>query len=394
MTVSIRKPKLKISVYWFFIIFLIPAFLTYRSDLSILYDAWHLSQIPIAIVCIIYYIIKYKATNKTINSIIIYYIIAIASCYFNGYTANTIKWDITADVGIVLLAFMFLNRNSKAFLNWLSHVFFVYLLINTVTVIVFPSGIALGRIGQTIWFLGGKNVILPWILIGGGFMILNSFERFGKITKTTYLQLAICSLQAFLCGSSTAILIIVFYWLLLLFNAVVKNDKIMGYLIGGKRIFIIVAVIFTFITFFTGQLYTLQSFSEKLGKDITFNGRTAIWPIALAYIKSRPLIGMGPVLIFDMGWGVDMTHAHSLYLNVCAHYGIISLLCLAFGIWNVLKNARRIPIQVIFSLFLYLIGAIVEVYSLNTLFLFCVVLSYFGDNFSIVKQCEKVYLNC
>ena len=270
-------------------------------------------------------------------------------------------------------------------MNCLSNIFLTYLLINTVTMIAFPRGIASGRIGQTVWFLGGKNVILPWILIGGGCLTLNSFERFGKITKKTYLQLAICSLQAFLCDSSTAVLIVLFYWLLLLVDAGIKNEKIMEYLIGGKRVFFIVAAAFIFIIFFTTQSSALQSFSEWLGKDITFNGRTAIWLIALNYIKARPFIGMGPALTFDMGWGVNMTHAHCLYLNVCAHYGIVALLCLISCIWSVLKNARRIPIQVIFSLFLYLIGAIIEVYSLNTLFLFCTVLYYFSNKVGKVR---------
>lgn len=219
----------------------------------------------------------------------------------------------------------------------------------------------------------------------GGCLTLNSFERFGKITKKTYLQLAICSLQAFLCDSSTAVLIVLFYWGLLIVNVVIKNEKMMDYLIGGKRIFFIVAFAFIFIIFFTTQSSVLQSFSEWLGKDITFNGRTAIWLIALDYIKAKPLIGMGPALTFDMGWGVNMTHAHCLYLNVCAHYGIVALLCLVFCVWSVLKNTRRMPIQVLFSLFLYLIGAIIEVYSLNTLFLFCLVLTYFDNKTRIVK---------
>lgn len=379
MSISVRRPTMKISVYWVFILFLMPAFLKYRRDMAMLCDAWHLLQIPIVIVGCIFYIAKYRASNKIVNAIIIYYMVATVSCYFNGYTVNTIKWDITADLGIVLFAFMFLKRNEKAFLNCLSNIFLTYLLINTVTMIVFPHGIASGRVGQVVWFLGGKNTILPWILIGVGCLTLNSFEQFGKITKKTYLQLAICSLQAFLCDSPTAVLIILSCWLLLLVNMVIKNERIMEYLIGGKRIFFIVSAAFIFIIFFTTKSSALQSFSEWLGKGITFNGRTAIWLIALEYIKAKPLIGMGPALTFDMGWGVNMTHAHCLYLNVCAHYGILALLCLIFSIWSVLKDARKIPIQVIFSLFLYLIGSIIEVYSLNTLFLFCLVLNYFSS---------------
>mgnify|MGYP007077727224 CR=1 FL=1 len=43
--------------------------------------------------------------------------------------------------------------------------------------LIWPNGIASGRIGQIVWFLGGKNNIVPWILIGGGCIILDSYER-------------------------------------------------------------------------------------------------------------------------------------------------------------------------------------------------------------------------
>ena len=46
---------------------------------------------------------------------------------------------------------------------------------------------------------------------------------------------------------------------------------------------------------------------------------------------------------------------------------------------NVLKNEKKIPLVAIFSLFLYLIGSIVEVYSLNTLLLFSMVLPALHD---------------
>lgn len=60
---------------------------------------------------------------------------------------------------------------------------------------------------------------------------------------------------------------------------------------------------------------------------------------------------------------------------IYVHNGIIGLSCLIYILWNVLKNAKKIPLVAIFSLFLYLIGSIVEVYSLNTLLLFSMVLN-------------------
>ena len=375
MSFTIKKPTMKLPIYWIFILFLLPPFLLNRSDLFIICDLWHLAQLVMVCIMAFYYFVNYRARNTIVNAVLCYYIVAIISSYLNGYSINTIKWDIASDLGIVLVIYLLFNKNKEKALYYLSKILWLYLLINTLVMLIWSNGIASGRIGQITWFLGGKNNILPWILIGGGCIILDSYERNKKITFITYLKLAICSVQAFLCDSSTAVVVMIILWGIYVINIIVHNQKLLNFFIGGKRLFLLVAIGFVFVVFFTTRSNVLQEFSEWFGKDVTFNGRTGIWIVALNYIKDNPLFGAGPVLVFDMGWSVYMTHAHCLYLNICAHNGIIGLSCLIYILWNVLKNAKKIPLVVIFSLFLYLIGSIVEVYSLSTLLLFCMVLN-------------------
>lgn len=375
MLFTIKKPTMKLPIYWIYILFLLPPFLLNRSDLSIICDLWHLAQLVIVCVMAFYYFLNYRARNTIVNAVLCYYIVAIISSYLNGYSINTIKWDIASDLGIVLVIYLLFNKNKEKALYYLSKILWLYLLINTLVMLIWPNGIASGRIGQIVWFLGGKNNILPWILIGEGCIILDSYERNKKMTFITYLKLAICSVQAFLCDSSTAVVVMIILWGIYLINIIVHNQKLLNFFIGGKRLFLLIAIGFVFVVFFTTKSNILQEFSEWFGKDITFNGRTGIWIVALDYIKDNPWFGAGPVLVFDMGWSVYMTHAHCLYLNICAHNGIIGLSFLIYILWSVLKNAKKIPLVVIFSLFLYLIGSIVEVYSLNTLLLFSMVLN-------------------
>ena len=375
MLFTIKKPTMKLPIYWIYILFLLPPFLLNRSDLSIICDLWHLAQLVIVCVMAFYYFLNYRARNTIVNAVLCYYIVAIISSYLNGYSINTIKWDIASDLGIVLVIYLLFNKNKEKALYYLSKILWLYLLINTLVMLIWPNGIASGRIGQIVWFLGGKNNILPWILIGEGCIILDSYERNKKMTFITYLKLAICSVQAFLCDSSTAVVVMIILWGIYLINIIVHNQKLLNFFIGGKRLFLLIAIGFVFVVFFTTKSNILQEFSEWFGKDITFNGRTGIWIVALDYIKDNPWFGAGPVLVFDMGWSVYMAHAHCLYLNICAHNGIIGLSFLIYILWNVLKNAKKIPLVAIFSLFLYLIGSIVEVYSLNTLLLFSMVLN-------------------
>lgn len=212
---------------------------------------------------------------------------------------------------------------------------------------------------------------------------LDSFERYGVITKKTYLKIALCSIQAFLCNSSTTVVLVFILWIAYLINIVMQNPKIMNRFLGGKKIFYIVTISFIIVIFFTTRLNFLQEISKWFGKDITFNGRTAIWRVAIKYIVEHPFFGAGPAITFDMGWGVNMTHAHCLYLNVFAHYGVLAVMCLLIIIWNALKKTKVVPIVVYFILLLYLIGSIVEVYSLNLLLLLCVVMGCYVQNDSL-----------
>ncbi|WP_277031403.1 O-antigen ligase family protein [Sharpea azabuensis] len=213
----------------------------------------------------------------------------------------------------------------------------------------------------------------------GGCLSLDSIEQYGIITKKTYLKIALCSVQAFLCDSSTAVTIVCVLWLLYMIDRVLHNPKLVETILSGRKIVILVAIGFTAIVFFTTKSDLLQSISAWFGKDITFNGRTAIWRIALQYITDHPLIGAGPVLTFDMGWGVNMTHAHCLYLNIFAHYGVFALILVITMVWSALKRTKAVPSAVYYTLFLYLIGSIIEVYSLNTLILLCVILGCYSN---------------
>lgn len=372
--------KLLVSKFAFFFIMLMPSFLAYRSDLRMVYNGWHIVQLLIAVFFVLIYVVRHRFDNLTVNCVSLYYAIAIISSVYSGYSVYIIKWDIVADIGVAAGAYLLMKKNQRNFLNVMANILFVYLIINTITMFLYPGGIASGRIGQIVWFLGGKNNILPWILIGGGCLSLDSIERYGIITKRTYLKIALCSIQAFLCDSSTAVTLVVLLWLLYMVNWLFQNPKIVDAVLRGRKIILFAAVGFTAVIFFTQKSNFLQGISAWFGKDITFNGRTAIWGIALQYIANHPLIGAGPVLTFDMGWGVNMTHAHCLYLNVLAHYGVFALLAVIMCVWSALKKTDSIPSTVYYTLFLYLIGSIIEVYSLNSLFLFCVILGCYNSN--------------
>ena len=113
MSFTIKKPTMKLPIYWIYILFLLPPFLLNRSDLSIICDLWHLAQLVIVCVMSLYYFVNYRARNTIVNAVLCYYIVAIISSYLNGYSINTIKWDIASDLGIVLVIYLLFNKNKE-----------------------------------------------------------------------------------------------------------------------------------------------------------------------------------------------------------------------------------------------------------------------------------------
>ena len=96
----------------------------------------------------LYYFVNYRARNTIVNAVLCYYIVAIISSYLNGYSINTIKWDIASDLGIVLVIYLLFNKNKEKALYYLSKILWLYLLINTLVMLIWPNGIASGRIGR------------------------------------------------------------------------------------------------------------------------------------------------------------------------------------------------------------------------------------------------------
>lgn len=120
MSFTIKKPTMKLPIYWIYILFLLPPFLLNRSDLSIICDLWHLAQLVIVCVMSLYYFVNYRARNTIVNAVLCYYIVAIISSYLNGYSINTIKWDIASDLGIVLVIYLLFNKNKEKALYYLT----------------------------------------------------------------------------------------------------------------------------------------------------------------------------------------------------------------------------------------------------------------------------------
>lgn len=81
---------------------------------------------------------------------------------------------------------------------------------------------------------------------------------------------------------------------------------------------------------------------DKLGKDLTFTGRTYIWESVIGMIQQRPLLGYGytafwqglegpsVAVVSAVDWAVP--HSHNGYLDLCLDLGIVGLTLFVLGL--------------------------------------------------------------
>lgn len=380
MQLRIRKNMKTVPFYWLIIIFLQPAFLGYRSNLSIVYDLWHYIEFIAMLYLLVCYVIRDRFKCRIINYILIYYGWMCISCFVSGSTPIMIVWELAPGVGISLYVYYAMKRNTRHYLDFACRTLIIYIVINVITMVLFPDGIASGRIGQTMWFLGGKNVILPFVLACGGMVILRSIDYYGKNTVMVYIAMVLLAASVLFTNSSTAILIAILLAGGVIVEILVRR-RLIEKIFSGRNLFLLVAVIFLFVVFASTNSSIAVNITTCLGKDITYNGRTALWAEALSIIRNNPIFGTGSSLVLDVGWGVTMTHAHDLYLNIAAKHGIPAVILLVLCIIRTFRYSKGAGVQLAYySLALYLVGSVVEVYSTDTLFLLCVTLAIWGEN--------------
>lgn len=205
--------------------------------------------------------------------------------------------------------------------------------------------------------------------------MLRSSYLYQKNTVATYICIVLLSVSVIFTNSSTAILLAILLAGGVLVDILVRQ-KLIEKILTGRNLILIVVGVFLFVVFFSSNRTIVVNITSWLGKDITYNGRAALWATALSSIQHHPLIGTGPSLVLDVGWGVTMTHAHDLFLNIATKYGIPAVVLFIVCIIRTFQRSRGSGAALsYYVLALYLVGSIVEVYSTNTFFLLCVTLA-------------------
>lgn len=394
---SIRiNNKLKISVYPLIsIIFLIPDFLQYSSSLHDVFIAWRIIQvIAFALLAVRYFVKNYK--NMLVNCMILLYAWIAFSCILHGNTIYSFIWLMAPDLGLAFIASEAVQEKKDSYIHAMMNIMIGYVLLNALTIILIPQGLASGRIGQINWFLGSKNGYLPYLLVTVILIVIDSKLRFNKLKLVSFIKCGVVLACGFLVDSATTKLDVVLSFAIILLDFVIKKSTIKKIFMGRMRLIVILLAVSIYILFFNTYGFLSEYVTNMIGREMTFSSRIYLWEIAFDYIKQNPIIGVGPnAIFFPSNFTQPMTHAHDLYLNIASKYGVPAFLLLAvviilayIGKKTPKKNISANFWSAYIILTFYLIASVVEVYLLHPLFLICIIL-YFANEINVPKLREE-----
>ena len=388
-----KEIRIKYSSILILILILILLPPSYFSNFDVFAKINEMLTIVLFIVLTIYTLFK-----KKIN---IYVLLIVLFLTFNMYTSYFLLdgvldlYNNLKILSIVLLINLIVSQYTLSLLKSLYVVFYSYILLNTLSYILFPNGLYLDnpRDGEyrEAWFLGIENQFAYYIIPGVILIFIYDFYRNRKITYKSWIAYTLALITIFLAWSATAVVSFLFLTIsiIIVFNKI--NRKLYS--------FFTLSIIYIFLWFSIIRINNssfFQFFIENfLGKDMTFSSRTVIWERVFEYIEVSKWIGHGNNTY--VAFTNREFRAHNMILQIILDNGLISLFLFILIFIIVGFKAKRtgnlITTLIIIGIFSILIGGLTEAYRMNNLFLL-LTLGYFNkdiwDSFIKLHQINKV----
>lgn len=262
------------------------------------------------------------------------YVSIIFTSRFHGNLMTSFSSLLNCFLMCVVFDF-WLNYEYEDFLIYMRRVLFILVIINFMTIILFPNGLYGTGIYSVNWLLGHKNSHLNYIMMSIILESINAFKYHNKIRFTTSLYMILCCFSLYTVDSATAFIIVTVYVVFLILFVNFSESKYIKLLLdiaSVRTIIIVMLVITTIVVFMQDMEFVANTFSglfDSMNRDTHFTGRTVIWAQSIEVIKENLWFGQGVVdsVLFGKMTGFEAgTHAHNYILNILVMGGILCLL--------------------------------------------------------------------
>jgi len=293
--------------------------------------------------------------TKAQRSSVIYFTIALFGLYFfstvlrspgNAYSALS---NFAAPLAIALLAEMNMRRRPLHFLRVLQALFVTLMLVDLLTIFLFPQGLYASALYTQNWLLGYKSarvraVTLPAIAVAG---LLDVYD-YGKPRLRFILISVLAILDTYLSSATAGTLVCLFEFTAIMVMFFLRTNwirRLAKRLFNVKALLLIVVglnLFFVFFQAFQNNAWIEYVIVELLEKNMTLAGRLKIWTVSIDQFRNAWLIGNGYIsgnqyiLLTGVRGG---TQPHNLVLAILVYTGLAGLLLYSILLVLTLRRA-------------------------------------------------------
>lgn len=295
-------------------------------------------------------------------------------------------------MSISILTEYYMKNHRISFIQAVYTVLFILIIMDILSIIMYPRGLYSTELYTTNWFLGYKTArvrlaTLPIIM----FAAIYSIYKHNKLNIWFWISSVLALMDTALSQNTGGVVTIAVMLIMLFLLYFVNNDRmrvLFARLLNPKILFIIVLLL----TILINLMQNVEIFEPIVvglfHKDLTFTNRTMIWTTSLEIFRESPFIGNGYILNNTFGelvGSVYATQAHSLFLSVLVYTGMIGMAIFLLLLYRTLthvhlKNRRSTSIICAFYIICILIQGIISIHLFTQFFYSSMIMLYYLKN--------------
>ena len=283
----------------------------------------------------VYYLIKLLNLKKSkiSNMILLFFLLLIGSTAIHDF--NNLYWiliQIAPTVAVVLLTEYYMRKSPDIYLKALVDALFILLIIDLVSIIMFPGGLYHSALYTDCWFLGYKTprvrlVTMPIVMLSA----ILSLQENERLNIRFWVIAIIAIFDTYLSKNMGGVVCILGFLALLLvfYDSKHKKVRTCALKIFNFKVLLILVIGATVIVNIFQNLsvfsIVMDSSSEK---NISMIARTRIWAACIDLFKKNPIFGNGYVLSGDFSRMVgfpEATQPHSILMAVLVYTGVMGI---------------------------------------------------------------------
>ena len=288
-------------------------------------------------------IINKKAPSPIIVMVAFYAATLIVSSFINDGALMAAVLEGFSYIALFILSELLLTRSLNLFLNVITPILNILVLINFATLIIWPNGMyrsfvvseAFWNSGNN-WFLGYDNAFFAYVLPALLFSVIKYLyvhRTFLSVTKAIIMTV-VCTYSIISRWQATAVVCIIIFLFVLVLIQINKLPAIANaktYLWGNVVVFL------GFVVLRVQEIFSYV-IKNVLDKDLTFSGRTEIWDLSIKSFYKSPVFGYGIEDLTETIRKISINSSHNQYLWILYRGGLVHFLPFIVMLFSVVKR--------------------------------------------------------